>query len=289
MKENTFPEAVYYYFKEWQEYNMEIHKHKAIEIMYVIKGKCAIEIDNTMVELRKQQYIFIYGNVPHRLIVEKKSPCRMLNVEFEWKENTKHFTSIHNLMKHDQSLKEMLTASEDYFILKDNGHIYGHLSSLVLELDLQNSDNRLQIDMLFIQLLLSVAKSRKEQMQQIGQSNEWVIHQVLTYIHENYDYEIRTCDLAKLVHLHPSYLHRIFKKMMKITINGYITKVRMEKAKMLLTKTDIPVTEIANYVGINTSQYFSNLFKIYTTFTPSQYRKEGQNFIGEDNKLESYS
>ncbi|WP_066191469.1 MULTISPECIES: AraC family transcriptional regulator [Gracilibacillus] len=286
--QHQFPEAVYYYFKEWQEFHMKPHQHAAIEIMYVIKGKCKIEINNKIIELRKQQYIFIYGNVPHRLIVEKKQPCRMLNVEFEWRQSSKHFTDIDTLVSHDNRLHKMLTAEEDYFILKDGGHIYSQLSSLVLELDLQTTGNLLQIDVLFIQLLLNIAKSRHEQRNQLDETNEFIIHQVLSYIHENYDYEIRVQDLARIVHLHPNYLHRIFKQSLHVTINEYITNLRLDKAKMLLSKTDIPVTEIASYVGINTSQYFSNMFKTVTQMTPSQYRQRTQDFKGQVKRPEKW-
>ncbi|GAB2553878.1 AraC family transcriptional regulator [Gracilibacillus alcaliphilus] len=284
MKGNTFPEAVYYYFKEWQEFEMAPHRHTAIEIMYVINGTCKIEIDGRIVDLRQQQYIFIYGNVPHRLIIEKNKPCRMLNIEFEWKDAAAHFTDMDTLISYDHRLMDMLTAEEDFFVLKDSSHVYNQLRSLVLELDLHADDNKLPIDILFIQLLTTIAKSRNEQKQQIDETNEWMIHQVLAYIHENYDTEIKVQDLADIVHLHPSYLHRVFKQALGVTINDYMNNLRIEKAKMLLTKTDIPVTEIASYVGINTSQYFSNMFKAATRLTPSQYRKKEQDFKGIDKR-----
>ncbi|WP_058308605.1 AraC family transcriptional regulator [Gracilibacillus massiliensis] len=272
MELQSFPKAVYYYFKEWQEYKMELHQHMAIEIMYVIKGKCKIEIENRKVVLRKNQYIFIHSNIPHRLIVEKHSPSRMLNVEFEWNKDDNHFTNIQSLMKYDERLMEMFVADEKYFCLKDVDNIYYNLRSLVLELDHKTPGNELIIDNLFIQLLTLIAKNREDQKKQTSLANEYFINQALTYIHENYDYEIKVHDIAQTVHLHPGYLHRIFKQSMNMTINEYITKVRIDKAKMLLEKTEIPVTEISSYVGFSTSQYFSSTFKKITGLTPSKYR-----------------
>ncbi|WP_163536196.1 AraC family transcriptional regulator [Gracilibacillus sp. YIM 98692] len=280
MESKTFPEPVKYYYKEWKSHDMLLHQHLALEIMYVIRGKCKIEMEDKMVELRKGQYIFIHSQVPHRLIVDKDSPSRMLNIEFVWKEDTNHFTNMQTLMKYDKRLEEMFSAKETYFVLRDVDHVYYHLRSLVLELDHRVPGNELMIDNLFIQLLTLVAKNREDQMNQSSDENEYYINQVLTYIHENYDYELKVEELAAIVHLHPSYLHRIFKQSMKITIQAYITKVRMEKAKMLLAKTEIPVTEISNYVGMNTSQYFSNVFKRISGLTPSQYRQHFQDVRG---------
>ena len=59
---------------------------------------------------------------------------------------------------------------------------------------------------------------------------------------------------------------------MGVTPNEYLTRLRMEKAEMLLARTDIPIIEISGYVGINSRQYFSFLFKKHTNATPSQYR-----------------
>jgi len=47
----------------------------------------------------------------------------------------------------------------------------------------------------------------------------------------------------------------------------------MDKAKALLADTDIPVIEISHYVGINSSQYFSQVFKKHTNMTPVDYRR----------------
>ena len=42
---------------------------------------------------------------------------------------------------------------------------------------------------------------------------------------------------------------------------------------MLLAHTNIPISDIAGYVGINSREYFSSLFKKYTNSTPITLRK----------------
>jgi AraC family transcriptional regulator, melibiose operon regulatory protein len=246
-----FPEAVAYYYKFWHEFEMELHHHPAMEIMYVIKGKCQIEIEGRIVDLRMGQYIWIQSNVKHRLIVHKESPCRMLNIEFLISDIGEHFTSLESLYQHYPTLKGLFHEDNRYFLLKDDESIYYTLRHLVLELDHQTNTNQLLIDNLMVQLLLWTDRNRLEMDHQ---SDNYYIKKVLTYIHEYYDTNIKVDDLASITHLHPSYLHRIFKNSLQMTINQYITKVRLDKAKMLLVNTEIPVTEISNYVGVNTSQ-----------------------------------
>ena len=52
----------------------------------------------------------------------------------------------------------------------------------------------------------------------------------------------------------------------------YLSRLRMERAKTLLRKTDSKVIDIAFECGFSSSQYFANTFKHATGMTPSEYR-----------------
>src|SRR6266571_1834328 len=86
MDGNYYPKVEAYYFREWQNFNMEIHTHKRIEIMYIINGHCTIEILGQTFNLKSGEFTLIDSEVNHRLLV-KEDPCRMLNIEFTFFEN----------------------------------------------------------------------------------------------------------------------------------------------------------------------------------------------------------
>ncbi|MEI2406145.1 helix-turn-helix transcriptional regulator [Niallia taxi] len=83
-------------------------------------------------------------------------------------------------------------------------------------------------------------------------------------------------DIASILNLHPGYFHRIFKQHIGCTVMEYLSSVRMDKAKMLLSDTDISISDVPDYVGINSTQYFSALFKKHTLETPLLYRRKHQ-------------
>lgn len=69
----------------------------------------------------------------------------------------------------------------------------------------------------------------------------------------------------------------LFNKIKSITGTGakeYITKIRIEKAKELIEKTDMNIAEISEKTGFASQSYFSTAFKGYTGITPSQYRQQ---------------
>ncbi|MBO1510280.1 AraC family transcriptional regulator [Metabacillus bambusae] len=269
------PKVNAYYFKQWQSHQMPFHSHKEVEIMYVIDGKCTVETEDKRISMKKGDFILLDANVPHRLTVEKSVPCRMLNIEFSFVQKQGSFPAFKELVAENKSLTQLLALSYSYIVLKDPNEIYHTLKNLVLEMDKKGSENEMLVQILLAQLLIQIARmvvEEKEKDCEFHQANIYV-KKAIEFLHQNYDCDIQIKDVGKAVNLHPGYLHRIFKNQMDCSIMEYLTSHRMEKAKMLLTDTDIPIIEISHYVGINSRQYFSLLFKKYTNKTPLEFRK----------------
>jgi len=102
-----------------------------------------------------------------------------------------------------------------------------------------------------------------------------VIRKCIKYIRQNLGEELTREHVANHVYLNPDYLNRIFKKETGLSIHDYITKERLEKAKELLRKTNMPISAIATEVGYGSFSHFSQLFKKYTDLNPKDYRRLG--------------
>lgn len=268
-KKDFVPTINAYYFKEWDEYEMDFHTHKEVEIMYVIDGACTVGLETESVSLKKGDFIFLDAHVPHRLIVGSGAPCRMLNIEFTFMEKMDRVPSIQDLVKENRTLAQFLSLHEAYFVLKDSDQIYHTLKNIVLESDKKQD---MMVHLLLSQLLIQIARMVTKSKEVDQQANIYM-NQALEFIHQHYDQNIQVKDIADAVNLHPGYLHRIFKRLMQSSLMEYVNSFRMEKAKMLLSDTEIPIIEISQYVGINSSQYFSQVFKKYTGQTPVDYRR----------------
>lgn len=71
-------------------------------------------------------------------------------------------------------------------------------------------------------------------------------------------------------------LYNKLKALTGVGANDYINKIRLEKAMLLITATDLNFTEIAERVGFSTSRYFSTMFKQYTGETPTRYKERNK-------------
>lgn len=106
------------------------------------------------------------------------------------------------------------------------------------------------------------------------QTNDDVIDRAIAFVAKEYGGECTLSSAAEHVHLNVTYFSGIFKKKRGEGFNTYVTKVRMERARMLLSHTDIRISEISASVGYNDSNYFTSLFKQQHGFSPSDYRKQ---------------
>lgn len=97
--------------------------------------------------------------------------------------------------------------------------------------------------------------------------------EIVTYIRFNLDQPLSLNAIAEAFGLHPSYLSRICKKALGMTLTEYINRLRIEEAKYILDHGDISIIETALSVGYNDSNYFSKVFHKLEHMTPHDYRK----------------
>lgn len=122
---------------------------------------------------------------------------------------------------------------------------------------------------------LSYAKylCEKQDVNNTGIKKE--ILKIKEYIDLHYAETITLKKMADYIFISQSYLSFTFKEIMKINFNEYLTRVRMERAKELLSSSKYKVYEVCELVGYSDKKYFSDLFKKHTGVLPSEWgRKE---------------
>lgn len=97
------------------------------------------------------------------------------------------------------------------------------------------------------------------------------------YINANYDKQLSIEDLAEACGLSYSYFSNCFKRTFGDTPKGYITNLRINKAKYYLTETVIPIKEISVKCGFSHFNTFTSAFKKYVGVSPREYRNRKKN------------
>lgn len=103
--------------------------------------------------------------------------------------------------------------------------------------------------------------------------NQQVIEQVIEFMRSNYHRPLRLEDIAQTVFLSPCYLSHIFKEELGSTIMEYLTRLRIEEAKRLLSNPRFTVVQVADRIGYGDPSYFTKVFKKSEGITPSQFKQ----------------
>lgn len=103
-----------------------------------------------------------------------------------------------------------------------------------------------------------------------------IINQAKAYIQANFQKEISLDDVSRAVDISPYYFSKIFKEETGENFIEFLTSIRMEKAKELLSGSGLSMKEICAQVGYADPNYFSRTFKKNVGLTPTEY-KESQN------------
>ena len=102
------------------------------------------------------------------------------------------------------------------------------------------------------------------------------IRKCCDYIELSLDRKIKVSDLATLVGYSEYYLTEKFKKETGQSLNAYIKNAKVERAKVLLTTTDLDIRDISEKLAFSTVNFFIKSFRDVTGETPAQFRKEHQ-------------
>lgn len=80
--------------------------------------------------------------------------------------------------------------------------------------------------------------------------------------------------VAQAVGMSTFYFCKMFKKFTGLNFTGYVTRVRIEKARNLLLNQNLRVSEIAFEVGFQSLTHFNRVFKQVMGTSPTHYRKK---------------
>ena len=97
---------------------------------------------------------------------------------------------------------------------------------------------------------------------------------VIDYVEKNYMHNISINEIAEHLGLTPNYLSKMFREKKQMRFIDYLTEVRVQNAKKILSRTtDISIKNLALMVGYYSPRYFSRVFKKITGYYPSEFKK----------------
>lgn len=99
-----------------------------------------------------------------------------------------------------------------------------------------------------------------------------VIQRAIGIMETRYSEQLSTQDLADYIGLERSYFSTFFKNQTGMPPHRYLTRLRVQKACVLMDRDSIPIATVAESVGLD-AQNFARIFKREMGMTPLQYKQ----------------
>ena len=104
-----------------------------------------------------------------------------------------------------------------------------------------------------------------------------VILPAIKHIENNYQNpKLSNAELAQKCNISEVYFRKVFTEVYKTTPKQFITDVRIDKAKQLLSDGFLKVGAVAEQCGFSNQYHFCRLFKEKTGITPTEYMKQNR-------------
>ncbi len=251
------------------------HYHSECEITLVVKGGTERLVGNNISTLVEGDMVFLGSNVPHdyrnhHAAGEPATEVEAIVVQFmpqlpgheDWIQRSTMKPIRRLFQRADQGLEitgiTRLTATR---IVKQMLHEHG-MKRVILLLQLldllSNSEELLEIS------------SPVMPQPRPGASDR--VSMACEYIAAHLPEPIYVADLAAIVGLGKSAFSRLFKKSTGRTVPQYVNELRIARACLLLSETDLTVSQIAMDCGFVSPAHFQRQFREHQHCVPLVYR-----------------
>lgn len=133
---------------------------------------------------------------------------------------------------------------------------------------LENSNDRKQVAQHYLQTIID-----RLIMEEAADNESWP-QEIIDYINIEYKNNITLEDAANKVGFSTYYFSRLFKQKFDKPFIEYLTQLRIEKAKQLLSSPGVSVKTVCYSVGYSEPNYFARVFKRETGMSPSKFQKK---------------
>lgn len=235
---------------------------------FILDGKGILEINNTSYKLTQGQIFLIPPNTISRYYADNDFPWTYAFISFQGNKAEQYLRQAG--FSQTRYVRDCVLPPEQYAdIIRDMLGTH--------QLTITNELRRVSQLFALFSLLTETNRSSDQEQPYYDYLPETYFEYALQYVQLNYDKNMRIQDIADYIGITRSYLFHLFSKKLKLSPQKYLLNYRINKAKELLSSTDILVKDIAHDVGYEDSLAFSKVFHNATGVSPSAYRKQFSN------------
>ncbi|HIW22240.1 MAG TPA: AraC family transcriptional regulator [Candidatus Dorea intestinavium] len=254
------------------------HWHNYIEITYVEKGSAVYYVNDRVYVVEAGDIIIFNHRESHRWKVTSDEieltvlvfSSRIISDSM----NEMDMDYLVPFLKRGSNFQNKITKNEchGYEIAKMMNEIYQEYTKqesgyyLIIKADI----------MRLLSILVRHYQKETDGLKEVSTNKQAMkrLEETLDYIKHTYDNRITLEEAANRANMCPNYFSSYFKKVTGYRFQEYISKLRMEKAKMMLVESDLGILDIALDCGITNVSNFYRQYKKFYGVTPGEERNK---------------
>ena len=226
-----------------------------------------------------------HGDRVHESIVQKGDtifiPAGQQSYWYQHEENTccpLHICLKPDLIDQVAEASELNTGRFDLVNCFGQQDLQIHQVAMLLLAELQSGGimGRLYVESLTQVLVIHLLRHYSTSTKTITSGNRSLtrnqLRQAIDYIHAHLNRDLSLAELASVVNISHTYFASLFKRTTGISPHQYVIQQRVERAKLMLSKTDLAIADIALQVGLSSQSHMTQQFKRFTGMTHKQVR-----------------
>ena len=283
-----------------------LHWHQEFEILVVTEGQISFVIEDREYLLEEGEGVFINSNLLHSARAVEGKPCSFFAVDFHYQflhedihsqfarkylkpvlDGKVVFPELLSAQRQEQMLRQEFLNPQNKrrhpvdMVWEEESSWQEKLLLLIRELQVCPEHHMELYELMLRSHILGIWDILERQSIRIHRRQEEEaggygrLEPVVSYMKENYAYEITLSELADLLPMSEGQFCRVFKQTMKMSPMQYLVRYRILQSCRLLQDSDKKIGEIANLSGFNNISYFNKVFLQTIGCTPKEYRGNG--------------
>ncbi|MBX3014958.1 MAG: helix-turn-helix transcriptional regulator [Caldilineaceae bacterium] len=284
----------YFPAEDWRNY---LHIHSFFEVCYAFAGRGLFRIGGQARHIQAGDLFVAKPSEPHEIIADRAAPlgiyfwaytllprgqasppegARKKNASPSQAGNPTTATTELDTLLHSFS-------ESAAWISPQTSAIPELLRLLTREVALRRPGYWQSIQHLATTLLIETARAVTQPpptTPSLPESNSEAVGKMLRYLKDNYTRPLQVRDIAAQLHLSERHTSRLFRQATGLTLQAYLTRLRLTLAKQYLLDPTLSIAEVAEATGYQDARYFATLFRRQTGITPSAFRqRRGTEFL----------
>jgi len=244
------------------------HTTHANELIHVIRGNLSLRIAKRCFKAGPGDTLVVPARTIHRDGFDPDEGLEVFIVFFKWKPAEEFFSLVDNRLLLSMSAELKREIARTFNRLRADRAAEAGTDRLVAQSRVAT----------ILMLMLREALGRKgprgrsrRELDNRRRRRSRLIREAKDYLHEHMHECVSLERIARALHVSPFHLSHVFSEENEFSLFAYLTTLRMERAKTLLTEGRMNVSQVAFSVGFASANYFSKVFRRHFGRSPSEY------------------